>query len=147
MSKEPFVPRKQMQIRPNAKEQTTQENATIQNNDELAAKLKDKLDAARAKTLSAFDSMHEVFLNKKLDTNKIDSERENEQILATNLIQSLQLLEQVSPGEGLSVLSGIFIRELLGFRNRLNEVEYKSLLTKKDLIDLKRALGSDNESK
>lgn len=105
------------------------------------AAIKNALEAARTKLMETFNAFHKVLFNKKLAKNKSEQEKTEERQIADGLFRAAGELDQVNGGEGTMVVGTIGIRELLKMRDRLNEIEYTTLLTRKELNELKEALG------
>jgi hypothetical protein len=109
------------------------------------AVLKSVLEAARVKVTDAFKAFHAILSNKKLDKNKSPQERDNEGKIAQDLFNAAGELDQINAGEGVMIIGSVSIRELLKMRDRMNEIEYTALLTRKELNALKEALGEKKE--
>lgn len=108
--------------------------------------INEQLKQARAKVEQAFKAFHQVLNNKKLERNKSDVEKEQERKISDELFRTAQELDRLNPGEGVMVVGSIGLRELLKTRDRMNEVEYTALLTRKELNELKQQLGCKEES-
>lgn len=105
------------------------------------AALEEKLSLARNNVQTAFQNFHKILLNKKLESNKSDLEKDNERKIADILFNSAVELNKINLDEGTLVAASIGLRELLKMRDRMNEIEYTALVTKKELNELQKELG------
>jgi len=107
--------------------------------------VKSSLEAARSKVVAAFQVFHKMLTNKKLDRNKSPQEKKEESSVAQSLFNAAGELDQLNAGEGVMLTASIGLRELIKLRDRLNEVEYTSLLTRKELNELRESLGESKK--
>ena len=109
------------------------------------AALQERLTSARKGVEEAFKAFHQLLLNKKLDRNKSEPDKDQERKVADALFKAVQELDRVNPGEGTVILGSIGIREVLKMRDRMNDVEYLATVTHKELNELKQQLGVEAE--
>jgi hypothetical protein len=107
--------------------------------------VQDQLKTAREAFVGQFLEFRKALHDKKLVSNKSPLEKQADQDVIGHLRSAAQQLDLVNAGEGAIVLAGALAQELLALRNRLNEVEYTSLLTRKELNDLKASLGEEKK--
>jgi len=137
-------PKKQMKLQNKDPLPIKKEIPESQKNPGLIEK---KIKECRDKVQCAFLEFHKILFDKKLDQNKSNLEKDKERKIADSLFNSAVELDQINSGEGTMIVGSIALRELLKMRDRINEVEYKLLLTRKDLLDLQKDLGiKKNES-
>jgi hypothetical protein len=101
------------------------------------AELQASLGEARVGVTNAWAAFHTMIQNKRLDKNKSNLEKDAERKTVDTLFNAAKDLDGINPGEGVMILAGLALRELLVMRDRLNETEYLALVTKKDLGELK----------
>lgn len=91
---------------------------------------------------ASFVEFHKkVFLNKVLDSNKSAAVKNTERHIIDKLVNSAVALDNVNNGEGLLALSTLTLRELLGARDRINELEYHLYKMIKEMNNIKKELG------
>jgi hypothetical protein len=105
------------------------------------AQVQVQLEIARKAVETAYIAYHNMLQSKVLNSNKSPQDKQQEQAISAGLFKSGQDLDQVNAGEGTVILTASALQELVVMRNRLNEIEYTALLTRKELNDLKTSLG------
>jgi hypothetical protein len=125
-----YVPPKAMKDKNPATEEEPKQTPPTQ---AQISSLQGSLEDARKAVEEAFIDFHKMLQNKRLDKNKSDVERDSERKVADALFKATTGLDQINPGEGVMIAASIALRELLKMRDRLNDIEYLSMLTRQDL--------------
>ena len=95
----------------------------------------------------AFKEFHQLLQDKVLEKNKSPAVKNTELDIVDKLVRATQALDQINVGAGVLALASIAMKEHLMVRDRVNELEYQLLLTKKELKELAKKMGMGSEKK